>query len=123
MRLSGGAVPKNPMNSFARLGQHGVPLSLSRPSCRGRHAGGRLLAGLSPPFPRIRTVIAAVHESRKLARELLRNEGWKLQSVKRSLRAFKIIGLTWFVEGSLPGWAAIVGSAKTTNIACTRTDD
>lgn len=66
-----------------------------------RRAGGRLLAGLAPLFPRIHTVIAdAGHESRKLARELLRNEGWKLQIVKRRQRAFKITGLTWIVERS-----------------------
>jgi hypothetical protein len=48
-----------------------------------RHAA-RLLAGLSPLFPGIQTVIAdAGHESRKLARELLRDNGWKLQIVKR----------------------------------------
>ena len=64
-----------------------------------RRAGARLLAGLSPLFPRIHTVIAdAGHESRKLARELLRHEGWKLQIVKRRERAFKITGLTWIVE-------------------------
>jgi len=66
-----------------------------------RRAAARLLAGLSPLFPRIRTVIAdAGHESRKLARELLRQEGWKLQIVKRRQRAFKIAGLTWIVERS-----------------------
>ena len=66
-----------------------------------RSAAARLLAGLSPLFPRIRTVIAdAGHESRKLARELLRQEGWKLQIVKRRQRAFKIAGLTWIVERS-----------------------
>jgi putative transposase len=66
-----------------------------------RRAGGRLLAGLAPLFPRIQTVIAdAGHESGKLARELLRNEGWKLQIVKRRERAFKITGLTWIVERS-----------------------
>jgi putative transposase len=49
-----------------------------------RRAGARLLGGLSPLFPRIRTVIAdAGHESRKLARELMREDGWKLQLVKR----------------------------------------
>ena len=66
-----------------------------------RRAGARLLAGLGPLFPRIRTVIAdAGHESRKLARELLREYGWKLQIVKRRERAFKITGLTWIVERS-----------------------
>jgi putative transposase len=64
-----------------------------------RRAGARLLAGLAPLFPRIHTVIAdAGHESRKLARELLRDNGWKLQIVKRRERAFRITGLTWIVE-------------------------
>ena len=54
---------------------------------------------MGPLFPRVQTVIAdAGHESRKLARELLRDEGWKLQIVKRRERAFKITGLTWIVE-------------------------
>ena len=66
-----------------------------------RHAGERLLAGLSTLFPRIRTVVAdAGHESRKLACRLLRDAGWKLQIVKRGQRAFKITGLTWIVERS-----------------------
>jgi len=52
-------------------------------------------------FPRIHTVIAdAGHQNRKLARELLRKEGWKLQIEKRRQRAFKITGLTWIVERS-----------------------
>jgi putative transposase len=66
-----------------------------------RRAEARLLSGLSPLFPRIRTVIAdAGHESRKLARELMREEGWMLQIVKRRQRKFKITGLTWIVERS-----------------------
>ena len=61
----------------------------------------RLVAGLAPLFARIHTVIAdAGHESRKLARELMRQDGWKLQIVKRRQRAFKITGLTWIVERS-----------------------
>jgi putative transposase len=49
-----------------------------------RRAADLLLGGLSPLFPDIRTVIAdAGHESRKLARQLLRNDGWKLPIVKR----------------------------------------
>jgi putative transposase len=64
-----------------------------------RRAGARLLAGLAPLFPRIETVIADTgHESRKLARELLRDNGWRLQIVKRWERAFRITGLTWIVE-------------------------
>lgn len=66
-----------------------------------RRAGARLLAGLGPLFPRIQTVVAdAGHESRKLARELMQQNGWKLQIVKRRERAFKITGLTWIVERS-----------------------
>jgi len=64
-----------------------------------RRAGNRLLAGLSPLFPKIRTVMAdAGHDSRKLARELMREAGWKLQITKRGQRAFQITGLTWIVE-------------------------
>ncbi len=66
-----------------------------------RRAGGRLLAGLRPPFPAIRTVMAdAGHESRKLARELKRRDGWRPVIVKRRERAFRIVGLTWIVERS-----------------------
>ena len=67
-----------------------------------RRAASLLLGGLGPLFPDIRTVIAdAGHESRKLARQLMRDDGWKLQIVKRRQRAFKITGLTWIVERSL----------------------
>ena len=60
-----------------------------------------MLGGLSALFPNIRTVIAdAGHQSRKLARRLLQQDGWKLQSVKRRQRASKITGLTWIVERS-----------------------
>jgi putative transposase len=66
-----------------------------------RRAASRLLAGLSPLFPRIGTVFAdAGHESRKLAHELMREGGWKLQTTRRGQRAFKITGLTWIVERS-----------------------
>ena len=61
-------------------------------------AGGRLLAGLAPLWPTIRTVIAdGGHESRKLARQLL-HDGWRLQITKRKQRSFKVVGLTWIVE-------------------------
>jgi len=64
-----------------------------------RRAGARLLASLPLLFPRIDTVIAdAGHESRKLARELMHEAGWKLQITKRGQRAFRITGLTWIVE-------------------------
>jgi putative transposase len=66
-----------------------------------RRAGSLLLGGLGPLFPDIRTVIAdAGHESRKLARQILRENDWKLQIVKRRQNAFKITGLTWIVERS-----------------------
>ncbi len=35
-----------------------------------------------------------------LARQLLREDGWKLVIAKRGQRAFKITGLTWIVERS-----------------------
>jgi putative transposase len=66
-----------------------------------RKAAARLLGGLRPLFPNIRTVIAdAGHQSAELARQLLRQDGWALQIVKRRQRAFKITGLTWIVERS-----------------------
>jgi transposase len=66
-----------------------------------RKAAALLLGGLRPLFPNIRTVIAdAGHQSAELARHLLRQDGWKLQIVKRQQRAFKITGLTWIVERS-----------------------
>jgi putative transposase len=66
-----------------------------------RRAGERLLAGLSPLFPKIRTVFAdAGHESRKLAKRLMEDAGWKLQITKRGQRAFQVKGLTWIVERS-----------------------
>jgi len=68
-------------------------------STSDRRAGALLLGGLAPLFPRIQTIMAdAGHESKKLARELFRDNGWKLQIVKRRERAFRITGLTWIVE-------------------------
>jgi putative transposase len=67
-----------------------------------RWAGSLLLGSSEPLFLDIRTVIAdAGHESRKLARQILHENGWKLQIVKRRQRAFKTTGLTWIVERSL----------------------
>jgi hypothetical protein len=55
-----------------------------------RLAGARLLAGLGRLFPNIQTVMAdAGHESRRLARQLMRQHGWKLQIVKSRQRAFQ----------------------------------
>lgn len=42
----------------------------------------------------------AGHQSRKLARELMREGGWRLQITKRRQRPFKIAGLIWIVERS-----------------------
>ena len=64
-------------------------------------ASARLLGGLRPLFPAIRTVVADPgHRSRKLARDLLRRDGWRLRIVHRRERAFRITGLTWIVERS-----------------------
>ena len=62
---------------------------------------GLLIACRVEPADNIRTIIAdAGHQSAELAHNLLRQDGWKLQIVKRRQRAFKIIGLTWIVERS-----------------------
>jgi putative transposase len=79
----------------------GIPIAcrVEPANMSDRVTGLRLLSGLSPLFPSITTVVAdAGHESRKLAKQLMSNEGWKLQIVKRKQRAFKVIGLTWIVE-------------------------
>jgi putative transposase len=71
------------------------PASISDPV-----AGSRLLAGLAPLWPTIRTIITyAGHNSRKLTVQL-RRDGWQLRIVKRKQRAFKVAGLTWIVERS-----------------------
>jgi transposase len=63
-----------------------------------RRAAARLLGGLGPIFPTIKTVIAdAGHQSRKLAR-LIKAEGYELRIVKRRKRAFEVVDLTWIVE-------------------------
>lgn len=73
-------------------------------SMSDRRAGAKLVAGLAPLWPTIRTVIAdAGHESRKLGAEIKRHEGWRLVIVKRSEPAFKIVGLNWIVERTF-GW-------------------
>ena len=52
-------------------------------------AGARLLAGLAPLWPTIRTVIAdAGHTSRKLASQL-RRDGWHLQVFKAQAACFR----------------------------------
>ena len=87
------------------IANHVEPANIS-----DRRDGARLLAGLAPLFARIHTVIAdAGHESRKLARQLLRDNGWKLQIVKRQQRAFKIAGSRGLWNARLPGSGAIGG--------------
>ena len=71
-----------------------------------RRAAARLLGGLDPIFPTIKTVIAdAGHQSRKLTR-LIKAEGYELRIVKRRKRAFEVVGLTWIVERTFAwiGW-------------------
>ena len=64
-----------------------------------RRAAARLLGGLGPIFPTIKTIIAdAGHQSRKL-RRLIKAEGYELRIVKRRRKqAFEVVGLTWIVE-------------------------
>ena len=58
-----------------------------------RKAGSRLLGGLRLAFPDIRTVIAdAVHESRKLARELKRCNATSFRSLNASSVHSKLLG-------------------------------
>src|SRR5258708_11702515 len=65
---------------------------------RFEHAAARLLGGLGPIFPTIKTVIAdAGHQSRKLT-ILIKTERYELRIVKRRKRAFEVVGLTWIVE-------------------------
>jgi hypothetical protein len=64
-----------------------------------RRAGERLVYGLAPLWPKIRTILVdAGHGSRRLARLLRGYASWQLQVTKRRERAFKITGLTWIVE-------------------------
>ncbi len=79
----------------------GIPIAcrVEPANMSDRRGAERLLGGLGPLFPGIRTVMAdAGYQSRKLARHLMRQDGWKLVIVKRGQRAFKITGLTWIVE-------------------------
>jgi transposase len=80
---------------------------LLRTGCQWRQlprdfpAWSTVTGGLKAIFPAITTVIAdAGRESKKLARALAEQQGWRLQIVKRRQRAFKITGLTWIVERS-----------------------
>jgi hypothetical protein len=76
---------------------------------------------LRPVVPDIRTVIAdAGNESRKLARQILRENDWKLQIVKRRQRAFKITGLTWIVERSFAWLGRNRRFSKDSNTQCRR---
>ena len=78
-----------------------IPCRVEPADISDRRAAALLLGGLGALFPNIRTVIADTgHQSRKLADHLLRQDGRKLQIVKRRQRAFKITGLTWIVERS-----------------------
>ena len=81
----------------------GIPIAcrMEPADISDRRGAERLLSGLGPMFPCIQTIMAdAGHPSRKLARQLLREDGWKLVIVKRGQLAFKITGLPWIVERS-----------------------
>jgi putative transposase len=76
-----------------------VATSVEPAGMSDRRAGERLVYGLAPLWPEIRTIIAdAGHESRRLIRLLRDYAGWDLRIVKRRQRGFKITGLTWIVE-------------------------
>jgi putative transposase len=78
----------------------GIPIAnrVEAANVSDRRAAARLLGGLGPIFPTIKTVIAdAGHQSRKLTR-LIKAEGYELRIVKRRKRAFEVVGLTWIVE-------------------------
>jgi putative transposase len=78
----------------------GIPIAnrVEAANTSDRRAAARLLGGLGPIFPTIKTVIAdAGHQSRKLTR-LIKAEGYELRIVKRRKRAFEVVGLTWIVE-------------------------
>ncbi len=78
----------------------GIPIAnrVEGANMSDRRAAARLLGGLGPIFPTIKTVIAdAGHQSRKLTR-LIKAEGYELRIVKRRKRAFEVVGLTWIVE-------------------------
>ncbi len=81
----------------------GIPIAcrVEAANMSDQRGAERLLGGLGLMFPDIRIIIAdAGHQSRKLARHLLQQDGWKLVIVRRGQRAFKITGLTWIVERS-----------------------
>ena len=81
----------------------GIPIAcrVEPANMSDQRGADRLLGGLRLMFPGIRTIMAdAGHQSRKLARQLLQQDGGKLMIVKRGQRAFKITGLTWIVERS-----------------------
>jgi hypothetical protein len=79
-----------------------------------RRTGSRLLAGLAPLWPTIRTVIAdAGHESDKLTRQL-RRDGWSLLIVKRKQQAFKVVS-PGLLNAALHGSALTAVSRKATS--------
>jgi transposase len=79
-----------------------------------RRTGSRLLAGLAPLWPTIRTVIAdAGHESDKLTRQL-RRDGWSLLIVKRKQQAFKVVS-PGLLNAALNGSASTAVSRKATS--------
>jgi putative transposase len=74
------------------------PAGVEAANMSDRCAAGRLLGGLGPMFPTIKTIFAdAGHRSCKLAM-LIKAEGYQLHIVKRRKRQFEVAGLTWIVE-------------------------
>jgi hypothetical protein len=67
---------------------------------KGRLVGDRMHVSQNSPLLVDDLPSDAGHESRKPARQIMRDDGWKLQIVKRRQRAFNITGLTRIVERS-----------------------
>jgi hypothetical protein len=77
----------------------GYPGAHDRPPSRARQYVGPTCGGSSAGWPGS-FVSTDPYGDCRLARDLIRQEGWKLQIVKRRQRAFQIRGLTWIVERS-----------------------
>ena len=81
----------------------GIPIAgrVEPANMSDRRGAERLLGGLGPLFPGIRTIMAdAGHESRKLAQPTYAARWLEARHCERGQRAFKITGLTWIVERS-----------------------
>ena len=66
-----------------------IACRVEAPNMSDQRGAERLLGGLGPTFPDVRNIMADVgHQTRKLARQLMQQDGWKLVIVERGQRAF-----------------------------------